>query len=182
MIRVKTIVEMLGAPKMHVESTLKNYVKKLKEDELEILNEHYEEAKQQEKLFSAFAELDIKFKSLSHLLDFCLDAMPSSIEIIEPEELKLPSRDFTNFLNDFQARLHEVDMLIKSAAAQKRVLDTNAVNIFNNFILYILKQGPKKIGEISTLLGINEGGLKPFLKKLIENNTVVEKEEVYQIK
>ncbi len=181
-IRAKTIVEMLGVPKEHVEATLRGYIKKLRNNGLQIISEDFAEATEQGKLFSAFAELEVRFNSLTQLLDFCFDAMPSSVEILEPDELAVPSREFTSFINDLQARLHEADMLIKGMTAQKKILDTNAINVFNNFILHLLKQGSKRIDELSEPVGISKEELKPFLQKLLEQNIITEKEGVYEIR
>ena len=103
-IHVRTILEMMGAPKEYIEKTLKDYIEKLKKD-LNIVKEDYEEAKEQGKMFSAFCELEIKFKDILELLDFCFEALPSSIEILSPENLSYKSNDFTDFLNDLQ--LHQ---------------------------------------------------------------------------
>ena len=61
-----------------------------------------------------FAELEVKTASLTHIINFCFEYMPSLIEIIEPYELKISSADVSSFLNDLQAKLHGVDMLVPS--------------------------------------------------------------------
>ena len=52
-IRFKTIIEILGQPKEHVEKSLREYVKKIKEDsELMVLKEYYSDVKEQANMFS----------------------------------------------------------------------------------------------------------------------------------
>jgi len=170
---------MLGAPKEYIEETLKKYIEKLKKEGLEITKEQFEEAKQQEKLFSTFAELEIKFESLQKVLDFCFDSMPSSIEILEPTTLTFETNNLSNFLNDMQARLHDVDMVVKSVRAQKSVLDKNVTAVFNNFILYACKE-PKTLTELSELCGVKKHELIQFIKNLTESNKLVKEGDHYK--
>ena len=92
-ITAKIIIEMLGKPKEHVEATLKEYIGKLKSDgEIGISKEEFMPAEQKGALFSAFVDFEGKFKDVSALLNFCFDAMPSSIDIIEPAELAMDTK------------------------------------------------------------------------------------------
>ena len=170
-ITVNAILEMLGAPKEYIERLMKEYVKRLKKEGLKVEREFYAEAKEQGKLFTTFAELSIKFKNLKELLDFCFDSMPSSIEITSPKHISIDTGVFTDYLNDLQAKLHEVDMIVKTLRAQKKLLDQNAINIFKNFIKHLLEK-PKELKELSEKTGIEEKELKPFLKNLEEKGFI----------
>lgn len=180
-ITVRVIIEMLGSPKEHIEKTLKDYVERLKKDKtIAILKEDYVEAEEKGKMFSCFVELDIKFPSPEALIGFCFDAMPSSIDILEPAELVFDTKKLTDILNDLQARLHQVDMALKYLKAEKTILDTNVVTVFNNFVTYILKNsGDKKLDEISVLTGVKPEQLKNFLDKIVEKKTISLKDGVY---
>lgn len=167
----RVILEMLGAPKDYIESTMKNYVTKLKKEGIDIIVEVYEEAIPQGKLFNTFAELEIKFNNLKQLLDFCFDAMPSSVEILDPIEFKINANEMSDFLNDLQARIHQSDMIVKTVNAQKTLLDRNTLAVFQNFIVHQLKE-PKNIDELAKPMGINSEDLKPFVERLIEQNKV----------
>lgn len=171
-VHTRIILEMLGAPKEYIEKTLKDYVAKLKNEGFIISKENYEEAVPQDKLFSTFAELEITFKNLQELLNFCFEALPSSVEILEPTTMTLQSATLTGFLNDLQARLHDADMIVKSVRAHNKILDTNALAVFHNFILHILNQAPRTLHELATVVGAQANELKPFLNKLIENNKI----------
>ena len=180
-ILVKAIIEMLGAPKEHIENTLKEYIEGLKKDKNnEILNVELAPAKEQEDLFSAFAELDIRFGSAGKLVEFCFDSMPSSIEIIEPDRIEIDSPGFSSILNDMQAKLHNNDMIIKTLKAKGALLDKNAKSVLTNFIYFILDSGPKEISNISEAMGIAPEHLKPFLKELEKKGSVSEKEGRYE--
>ena len=176
---VRAIVEMMGAPKEYIEETLKKYIEKLKKEGLQIQKEHFEEAKKQEQFFSTFVELEIKFEKVKDLLDFCFDSMPSSIEILEPENLTFESIQLSNLLNDLQGKLHEVDMIVKSTRAQKSLLDKNAMAVFQNFILYACKE-PKTLTELSELCGVKKHEIMGFLKTLVEEKRLVKEDDKYK--
>jgi predicted transcriptional regulator len=176
-IHARVILEMLGGPKEYIEKTLKDYIQKLKKD-LQIIKEDYEEAKEQGKMFSTFVELEIKFKDTLQLLDFCFEALPSSVEILSPEEITFKSNDLTDFFNDLQSRLHEADMVVKSVRAQNKILDRNATAVLQNFIKYIVKK-PKTAEEISPIIGMEPKNIKAFADELLKKGVIKEKDGKY---
>jgi hypothetical protein len=179
----RAIIEMLGAPKEHIEKTLRDYIGKIKSDKsLEIRKQEIAPAKAEKKLFSAFAELEIWFKSPQKLVDFCFDSMPSSVEIIEPGKIELDSAGLTDTLNDLQARLHNNDMLVKTLKARNSILDKNSKKILRNFVFSLLDNEQKAISLISAKVGIKEQQLKPFLDELVKEGKLEEKEGRYGIK
>lgn len=177
-ITARVIIEMLGAPKEYIEDTLKNYIKKLKNDGIKIIKETTEPAQKQKELFSTFTELDIEFEKLEDLFGFCFDSMPSSVEIIEPEELQMTATDLSNYLNDMQAKLHEVDMVVKTTRAQNAVLDKNAMNVFKNFVKYICRE-PHTTEEMSKFVGIESRQLQKFVDILVNEGKLKKDGEKY---
>ncbi len=176
----RVIIEMLGAPKVHIENALKEYVGEIgKSKELEIKKQEIAPATPQKELFSAFAELEISFKDPHALMNFCFDSMPSSVDIIEPENIKIESAPFTDMLNDLQARLHNNDMVIKTLRAKNQILDKNAKKILRNFIFLIIEKKPMKMDEISKKIGIKPEHMKLFLDELIKEGKLEEKEGMY---
>lgn len=175
----RCIVEIMGAPKEFIEKKLKEHVEKLKEDELKILNERYDEPIEKDKLFSQFVELEIHFKDLRELLDFCFDSMPSTVEILKPDVLNMEMSVFEDFLNDFQTRLHHTDMLLKTLTAQKSVLDKNAINVLHNFVLYACRQKPHTLEELSKMTGIAQNELKQFVDGLADKGGLKKEGEAY---
>lgn len=173
------IIEILGAPKEHIERALKEHVEKLKSEGVDIRSEKFEEAVEKENLWTQFVELEASFKDLNELLNFCFDSMPSSVELLSPDKVALESKEFENFLNDFQAKLHHADMLIKNLQAQKNVLDRNTINILHNFALFACKAEPQKLESLSKLLGIGEKELQPFIDQLVERNLLKKEGEKY---
>ena len=178
-ILARCILDILGAPKEHIEKSLKDHIDQLKKNGLQIQTEVYEDAKPKDKLFSAFAELTIQFKDVNEMLDFCFDSMPSSVEIVSPAQINLDTQMLTEFLNDFQAKMHHTDMMLKGMQAQKQVLDKNAVNILRNFIKYLCKEKPRSKEDLTSFLGIQHDELVSFLDGLVEQGSLKKEGDLY---
>ena len=181
-IRCRTIIEILGKPKEHVEKTLKEYVDKIKEDEsLVVLNEDFAEPKEQEGLWSVFAELEMILKDIPALIGFCFDYMPSSIEIIKPEEIVMTSKDISDFMNDLQARLHKMDMLIKQHRGENDFLRKNMNVLVKNIIMIALAKSSLSAEKLSKAAGIPENEILPFIKFLLKENKLKKEGEIYSL-
>jgi hypothetical protein len=172
-IRCKTIIEVLGKPKEYTEQALSKYIDHIKkDDELVILNQDLSEISERDKLFSKFVELDLVVKGTSKLISFCFEYMPSSVEVIKPESLKLMNNEITGFLNDLQAKLHGVDMAIKQLKSENDFLRANMNAILNNTILICLKVGKFPVDKLAKLTGVNEKELQIYLDNLIKENRI----------
>mgnify|MGYP001585341470 CR=1 FL=1 len=218
-IRCRTIIEVLGKPKEHVENSLREYVQHIREDsELVVLNEEYSEAKEIEKhatghseekeqnkaasymasdeaaaekdlqkdkkihnLWSQFVELDLVVKGTEKLISFCFEYMPSSIEIAKPESLGMTSRELSIFLNDLQARLHNVDMIVKQLKAENDFLRLNMNAIIHNAILICLKVSKLSLEQLSQVTGLDKKELGIFVEKLIKDNKIKKENEQYTL-
>ena len=129
----KIIMEMLGAPKEHVDETMKLVMDKMsKDDKFKVItNEVFpsEEINDKKltgnkpiKFYSTFAEAELEFKQIEDLLGFCFDYMPSSVEILHPDGLRLTLPNMNNMINDLIARLHQYDMVLKNIHAQNMLM------------------------------------------------------------
>jgi len=175
----RCIVEILGAPKEYVTKSLQEHIDKIKKEGLDIQLEKYEEPIPKDKLFSQFVELQISFKDINQLLDFCFDSMPSSVEIISPAKIQIDTKAFEDFLNDFQAKLHHTDMMLKGLQAQKQLLDKNAINVFHNFIKFVCSTKPHSMEDLSKLLGIGTEELSAFVNALVDKGTLKKEGQVF---
>ncbi len=181
-ITCRAVIEILGSPKEHVEKTLKDYLALIrKSKDFKIVDEFVSSAEPKEKLFGIFAELELIFKHPSKIIEFCFDYMPSSIEIIEPEELKFKSREMANMLNDLQAKLHKLDMFVKNIRAENTLLTKNAEAILRNNVLLVLKTGDKNLKELSKKIGLPEENTKNFLESLIKQKYIKKKGDKYNL-
>ena len=181
-IRCRTILEILGKPKEHVEKTIKDYINDIKEDSnLIILNESFAEAKQQEGMWSTFAEIEMVVKGIPKLVSFCFDYMPSSIEIIKPEELMLKNRHISDMVNDLQAKLHTVDMTVKKLRVENDFLKRNMTTSFQNAIAVLLKMREMDADELSNFTGIPKEEIGIIIEELVKNNKIKKEENKYKL-
>ncbi len=183
-IRFKTIIEVLGKPKEHVENSLNEYIEKIKETEdFSVVKEDIAPAKESDNMFSTFVEMEVVVKSVPILIGFCFDYMPSSIDIIKPEELKMKSKDISNFLNDLQAKLHGIDMIAKKLKNEndflRRNLNTSLQNAIS-IILSVKKSASKE--ELMKLTGISEKEIDGFLDLLTKEERIKKEDNLYTLK
>ena len=179
-IRCRTIIEVLGKPKEHVENAIREYIEHIKQDsELVILNEDYSETKEHGKLCSKFVELDLVIKGTKKLISFCFEYMPSSIEVLKPEQLIMSSPELSNFLNDLQARLHNVDMIVKQLKAENDFVKQNMNAILHNAILICLKVSHLNLEQLSQITGVEKKELEIFVEKMLKENKIKKENEAY---
>jgi len=182
-IRFKTIIEVLGKPKEHVEKSLKEYIEKIRETEdFAIVKEDIVPAKEADNMFSAFVEMEVVVKNIPTLIGFCFDYMPSSIEILRPEELKIKNTEISNFLNDLQAKLHTVDMIAKKLKNEndflKRNLNTSLQNVIS-IILSVKKSASKE--ELMKLTGISDKEIDGFLEQLVKDGKIKKEDNLFAL-
>lgn len=140
-VRLMIVIEVLGSPKEHVEKTMAMLIEKLESDKkFELVKQTTYKVEEQEikegekgiikktgkegkiaKLWSTFADIEL-ITPLKNVPDICFDYMPSSIEIMEPQELKIKTTELTNLFNDIQALLHKLDRMTKDLSADNIVL------------------------------------------------------------
>lgn len=129
----KIILEMLGAPKEHVDETMKLVVDKMSKDDkfklltnkvfpAEEINDKKLTGNKPVKFFSTFAEAELEFQQIEDLIGFCFDYMPSSVEVLHPDGVRLTLPNVNNILNDLLARLHQYDMVLKNIHAQNMLM------------------------------------------------------------
>ena len=184
-VHFRCILEMVGKPKEHIQSTLKDYVGRMQTSEdYTILNQEFQEPKQMEdsEMFSVFVELEILAKGVENVVWFCFDWMPSSMEIIDPDEIHYSAHHFTDFLNDLQARLHHVDMAVKQTNAKNQKLNTNSEALLRNSIKLSINKGSSSVDEISKDVGVQTDNLQKILDTLIEKGMIKKTDNGYVLK
>lgn len=181
-IRIKAILEIVGKPKEYIEKKTQEYIEKIREDQnLAILNEKLSDAKEEKEVWSMFAEMELVIKGLTNLVGFCIDYMPSSIEIIKPEKFVFEERLFTSFINDMLAKLHKVDMIAKQLGSENSFLKKNMNKMLSNQLLVLVRFGVNEISKISKGTGIVEEEAKEMLDMLIKEGKIKEQDGVYSI-
>lgn len=179
-LRCTVIIEVLGKPKEHVEKSIRDYTDKIDEDSnLIILKKDFSDAEEKEGLWSTFVELDMVIKGLPKLISFCFDYMPSSVEIIKPEELLMSRETIADFANDLQARLHQVDMVVKQLKNENTFLKKNLNAMMKNTIAVALAPGMISSDKLSKITGIKEEELTKILKSMIDEGKIKQKDTLY---
>ncbi len=181
----RAVIEVLGKPKEHVEKALGNYIENLNQDErYSPKNVDLAEAKEQKEsdYWSTFAEVEIEAKNSEDLISFCFEYMPSMIEIIEPQGFPFDNTKMSVFLNDLQAKLHQVDMVAKQMKMERDFFRKSFSDLLKNYITVLLKKGDLTGEQLSKLTGIGQDQLEDFLDKLIDEGKIDLKDNIYYIK
>ncbi len=180
-VHARMIIEMMGGPAIYIQNTLTLFIEKLKREQgVMILKEEFSEPEQKNKLHLVFVELELLVKDAATLTFLCFDYMPSSIEIIEPQEFNLRAPDFSGFLNDLQARLHRIDMIVKEGTAHNKNLLRNTNLLLRNLIIVTLSyKGPTGLTDLSKYIGVGEQELGNFLKEMMKEGWIREEKGRY---
>ena len=194
----RAIVEVVGKPKEHVEKALNLVIEKAQEIEgLKIEKKEIAEVKSLKdeqlskteqkiqqaagELFKSFAEIEFRADNLDVIASFCFEFLPSSLEIIEPEIMKINTHYISNLMNDILSKIHNADMAVKKLNFENAALTKNAKLLLRNMIMVSLKLKEQNLDELSKSVGIPSDQLKPFLEALINENFVKEEEGIYKL-
>ena len=117
---VRSIIEIMGYPEAHILEVVENIVTKLGQHQnIEIVKKDVAPTeKVKEKMFSTFVELEMKFKDIKDIYLFCIEFLPTSIEILDSETITMRTGDFTSSLNEVIAYLHKYNMALHNAHSQ----------------------------------------------------------------
>ncbi len=178
MIKARTIMEIAGSPKEHVEKTMNLVMEELDKSKFEIFEKDIAPVSEEKDLFSTFAEIEMGFASLIQVYEFCFDFMPSSIDIIEPSKLEMEQEDFSSSLNDMLATIHKLDMHLKNSNAKVKIMQKNTNRLLANFIIHTLET-PKTKEEISAIIGIPADQMDSILGNMEKQNMIKKDGEKY---
>jgi len=122
--RIKAIFEIAGFPEEHINKTIEMLSEKLEKEKIKIIQKIMHPAKKvSDKMFSSYIEMEFLLDSLSQLMGMIYDYLPSSIEIVEPDDpISDDPQAMTEILNDLIARLHRYSQQIQALTAQNRML------------------------------------------------------------
>jgi hypothetical protein len=174
-ILARIIIEVLGAPKEHVEEAIKLVVDKIRDSkEMEILSESTYEAVEKGKLFTTFSELEIWFNGMDDLIQFMFNFTPSSVEIVRPTQLSIPALHLNGLFNDFLLKMHDLGLKMKDTSASMQLLKKNTDVLIRNFLNFVLKE-PRSSEEVSKLTGIPKENVSALLANF-EKAGIVERQ------
>jgi hypothetical protein len=176
--KAKTIIEIAGSPKEHVEKTLSLVLDEAKKA-VKVTNAEVFPAEEKQGLWTTFAELDVFFPDVESIYTFCFRFLPSSIDIIEPESLSIDTKEFSNSLNDLLATLHSQDRALKENVARVKILNKNTNRLLANFISFIV-QNPSSPEEIGKKTGIPKDELSNLLNIMVKEGKLLKTGELYK--
>lgn len=123
MLTIRTIIEIIGFPEKHVKETMDKVLEKLKnEKDIEILKQKLEPAEQIKQMWSTLLIAELKFKTLDSFFTFCFNYLPTTVEFMEKEELKLKTEEFNKAMNDMLNYMHRYHKALSNLGAQNEVL------------------------------------------------------------
>jgi len=138
-LKVILIIEVLGRPAEHVTDALKKILAVMKSDKNLIILEKKaykpKRAKNARDLFTSFMEIEALAKGMRGLYDICLDYMPSSIEIIEPSELRMNLHQANSVVNEFVGRLHKHNEVSNKLASENQILRAKLQEAFRGRVI-----------------------------------------------
>jgi len=127
-IRALFTFEILGKPPEHIKETMSQVIDKLGElPGIEIDNKKVHEPRPVEKddmpdLFTTFAEAEVLGKNIEDLMMVVFYAMPSHVEIIQPEELVFRNSDLSSLFSGLTSKLHRYDEIAKASIMERNIL------------------------------------------------------------
>ena len=127
-------------------------------------------------MFSAFTELEMKFKDLESLIAFCFENLPASVEVLEPAVLHTDARTLTNFFTDLLTKLHKLDEELKVEKQRNKILEDNMIKSLRNLVIITLGSTPNKTmgsEQLSRRIGIPESQLLPLLELWTDQNFLI---------
>lgn len=140
-IKVGFIIEILGRPADHVKLTMEQLIDRMGNEKgtkitqktiHEPVEYHMDEDNKnddkkkisvKQKLFTTFADIEVEFDEVEHLLMATFNYMPSNIEIISPENFILKNNDISGILTGIVVRLHRYDEITKKLLVDREILE-----------------------------------------------------------
>lgn len=182
-IRCIVIFELAGKPKEHIEETLKAYMENIKRDErVALLAEEYADTEEHEDgMFSTFCETEMLVVNAEVLTWLAINFSPASIEILEPQELRLSSGDLTSWYNDLLSKLHEVSNVLREERSINGHLTESLNALIKNAVKLALRIEDRDAAGIEEYVGIPAKQLEPFLKHLVEKKEIEESDGTYRL-
>lgn len=179
----RIIMELQGGPKEHIEKTMEMVIEKIKSEitTLKVDSNSVEELEDHEGVFSTFTELELLFDDMEAFISFCFDYTPSSVEVLEPEEMNFNSNILSNFMNDVVTRLHQNTNLVKQMTMENKALKYNSSAFLRNLITLSLSAKSRNSEELSKMVGIKVESLEPILKQLVEKEQLVLDADKYSL-
>ncbi|MCH7568171.1 MAG: hypothetical protein IIA87_02005 [Nanoarchaeota archaeon] len=125
-IKANLIIEIMGRPPEHISEALNTLVIKMGSEEgVEIKDKKYHKpvaVKDAKNLYITFAEVEAEFDSLENYFGIIFTYMPSNVEIISHDKIKLNIHELNSLGNSILSKLHHYDAIAKGLVAERDIL------------------------------------------------------------
>ena len=126
-ITAMVVVEVMGRPKEHLVKTLEEIRDKISEEKgMKVLESNIKEpvlVKDKKDLFTSFAEIEVELDQIQFLSILAFKYMPSHLEIISPENIRVSNNEYADTLSEILRRLHKYDELLRVIQMEKKILE-----------------------------------------------------------
>lgn len=183
-VHCRVVCEIVGAPESHVKESMDTLIDLAKKLEYADLTAHEVVApkEQDNKYWSTFTEMDLLFDKKEKILDFCYTFLPSSVEVLAPDEMTLDKHMLTQWINEMQSRVHATDKVAKEAQATKKVMNTRLAQVVRYNLLSHLIEKPLSVETLKKRVGIDQKSFDNYLQVLLERGEVLkDKDETLRL-
>ena len=166
------ILEMMGKPVGHLKESMEKHsgvlrnLKNVEVDSIEISEPKIVPApegkkfKPGEELYTLFAECEFEVDNMSQLTQIMFDFMPSSVEVVDPANISIPSNEATEFMNNICGRLHRYDEFARVAGVKMKNMNSQILQARE-----IIKKKDEEIESLKKCSGKKETKKKSDSKK-----------------
>ncbi len=125
-VEARLILEMLGRPPKHIVDTFATLLERLAQEKgVNVLHKEVHtpvKVKDSADLYTTFAEIEASFESIRTLFGIIFAYMPSNVELIEPQNLKLTNNELNDLINLLAGRLHMYEAITKRLVGERDTL------------------------------------------------------------
>jgi hypothetical protein len=137
-IRAVFIFEIMGRPAEYIKEALDNFTNTLNnQNGVRIVSKKIHEPKTVEKsqndLFTTFAEVEVEVDNIGLIFAITLNMLPSHVEIIDPEEIKINNLELGSVISDLSFKLHRFDEVTKGLTLERENLINRLKELNPNF-------------------------------------------------
>ena len=112
-VKATIILQAIGKPAEHLKKAVQEIVDKMKEEKGTTVESSEVkdpiEMKEQEGLFSTFAEISVLVEEPAYLMMLVFKYSPAHVEITAPEKLNISNNDFGELLSEVARKIHQYD-------------------------------------------------------------------------
>ena len=177
---VRAIIEIVGRPEEYVKEAMTKQLETIEKNFL-IVTKEILETEKKEDFFSTFSEIELLFEKPKDLMAFCFDHLPSSIELLEQDNIHFSQMELTDFLNDMLTKMHVLNSGIQGIRSRNTFYIKNTAVLLRNFIVVLLSGKPLTSKQLIRYMGIKEKEVVEVLNVLIKEGKVKKKKDLYQI-